>query len=137
MNSPSIDMPQTPAQLRSFGLLTGSIFAVLFGLLFPWLSERSIPLWPWIVMVVFWLPALLLPRLLQPVYSLWMKIGHVLGWINTRIILGLLFFLLFVPLGLLMRVLRQGHIQQMNNSTEASLRQPSHPRPRKHFERLF
>lgn len=137
MNLPSTDMIQTPSQLRSFGLLTGGIFAALFGLLFPWLGERAMPLWPWIVMAVFWLPALLIPQVLQPVYALWMKIGHVLGWINTRIILGLLFFLLIVPIGWLMRLLRQGRIQQINNATGESLRQPSHTRPRKHFERLF
>ena len=34
--------------LREFGIVTGGIVAVLFGLLFPWLLERSFPLWPWV-----------------------------------------------------------------------------------------
>lgn len=137
MHSPSTDTTLTPTALRHFGLLTGAIFACLFGLLLPWLGERAIPVWPWVVMAAFCVPALLYPRILQPVYSIWMKIGHILGWINTRIILGLLFFLLLVPVGLLMRILRQGRIQEINRANGNSLRQPSHKRPDNHFKRLF
>jgi hypothetical protein len=48
--------------------------------------------------------ALAWPRSLTHVYRLWMTVGEVLGWINTRIILGVLFYLLFTPLGLCMRL---------------------------------
>lgn len=125
------------AGLRHFGLLTGGIFAVLFGLLFPWLGERSTPVWPWILMGAFWILALLLPHVLQPVYAVWMKVGHVLGWINTRILLGVVYYLLIVPLGLLMRILKQGRIREMAAASGETLRQPSHPRSGNHFERLF
>jgi hypothetical protein len=48
--------------------------------------------------------ALAWPRSLTQVYRLWMSVGEVLGWINSRIILGALFYLLFTPLGLCMRL---------------------------------
>jgi hypothetical protein len=35
--------------LREFGLTTGGIVAGLFGLFFPWLLERPIPRWPWVI----------------------------------------------------------------------------------------
>lgn len=44
------------------------------------------------------------PFVLKPVYTLWMKLGLVLGWLNTRILLGLVFFLIFTPVGLLLRI---------------------------------
>ncbi len=74
-------------ELREFGFITGAIAAVLFGLLLPWLFDHELPRWPWIVAGILWVWALLLPTTLLPVYRGWIAIGHVLGWINTRIIL--------------------------------------------------
>ena len=86
-------------ELRQFGLVFASGIALIFGLFLPWLFEHPWPLWPWIVAGVFTVTALLLPQALRPVFWLWMKFGHVLGWINTRIILGITFLLLFITGG--------------------------------------
>ena len=89
--------------LREFGLLTGIILSVLFGLLLPWQRSYSLPLWPWIVSAILWFLALLAPAILNPIYTIWMRIGLVLSWINTRLILGIVFYVLIMPTGLLMR----------------------------------
>lgn len=91
--------------LRKFGLTTAAITAVLFGLFLPWLFSHDLPKWPWIIAGVLLIWALILPTTLKPIYQVWMKIGHVLGWINTRIILSILFYLLFMPIGFIMRLL--------------------------------
>jgi hypothetical protein len=78
----------TEKELREFGLITAAIAAGLFGLVLPWLKHHAIPYAPWIVAVVMLLLALLAPLALKPVYRIWIKIGDLLGWINTRIILG-------------------------------------------------
>lgn len=44
-------------------------------------------------------------KLLKPLYALWMKFALVLSWINTRIILFLMFYLIFTPLGLILKLL--------------------------------
>lgn len=44
------------------------------------------------------------PSLLKPVYRVWMWIGEGLGWINTRILLTLVFFLVVTPIGIVMRL---------------------------------
>ena len=93
------------AGLRKFGLTTGAIVVGLFGLLLPWLFSAALPLWPWYIALALWLPALAYPAALQPVYKGWMKIGAVLGFINTRIILGLFFYTILMPMGLAMRLL--------------------------------
>lgn len=123
-------------ELRTFGLMTGGIVAVLFGLLLPWLLSRALPLWPWVVAGVLGGLGLLLPAALGPVYRLWMKFGHVMGAINTRLILGLLFYAIFTPVGLAMRLFRW---DPMRHRTQAgdSYRVASHVRNPKHMEKPF
>ena len=106
------------AGLRKFGLTTGAIVAGLFGLLLPWLFSAPLPLWPWYIALALWLPALTYPTALDPVYKAWMKFGSVLGFINTRIILGLFFFVILMPMGLVMRLL--GKDPMRRKPTDAS-----------------
>lgn len=91
--------------LRNFGLLMGGVFAGVFGLLLPWWRDHPTSWWPWVLGAVFAVPALMWPAGLGPVYRLWMRFGHVLGWINTRIILAVVFYFLIAPIGVLYRLL--------------------------------
>jgi len=90
--------------LREFGLVTGGLFVGLFGLLLPWLFGFDWPLWPWIVAGVLSGLALLSPNGLRPIYHGWMFMALILGWINTRILLGIVFFLIITPMGSIMRL---------------------------------
>jgi hypothetical protein len=83
------DPSAQPQSLRKFGLITGAVIALLFGALLPWLHLHALPLWPWIAAAMLWACAVTFPRALRPIYQGWMKLGAVLGFINTRIILGL------------------------------------------------
>ena len=85
-------------------------------------------------MNLFWIKA---KHLLDPVYQLWIRFGDAIGWVNSRIILGVLFYLVIAPIGLLLRVLGKGRIRELEQTSGTSLRQPSHLRPNNHFERLF
>jgi Kef-type K+ transport system membrane component KefB len=89
--------------LRSFGVSTGAIVAVLFGLLLPWLFGRAFPVWPWVVFAVLAAWALLAPRSLRLVYRYWMKLGLLLSRVTTPIVLGVVFFLVVAPMGLIRR----------------------------------
>lgn len=42
---------------------------------------------------------------LKTLYSYWMKFAHALGWVNTRIILSIVYFLIFTPLALIFRLI--------------------------------
>jgi hypothetical protein len=94
----------TPKKLREFGFLTGAIFVLLFGLLLPLLKKRPLPLWPWGVALVLWPQAIFTPHTLDPFYKVWMKVGHALGWVNSRIILSIFFYLIVTPIGFFMRL---------------------------------
>lgn len=124
------------AELRAFGLLMGAMVGLVFGLLIPWLWGLAWPLWPWPVAAVFVLGALLVPRWLAPVHGLWLRIGHALGWLNTRLILGLVFFLIFVPVGLARRAFRDPLARRLDGGLE-SYRLPGRQPVKRNLERPF
>lgn len=122
--------------LRDFGLTTGAILVVLFGLLLPWLFDHALPVWPWIIAAVLAVWALAIPNTLRPVYRGWMAVGHVLGWVNTRIILGIMFYLIFLPTGLIMRILGKDPMAR-KFTADKSYRVLSSEHPRDQFERPY
>ncbi len=125
------------AELRKFGLVTGAIVIVLFGLILPWIFGYKWPVWPWILTGVLWIWALAIPGTLFFVYSSWLKFGHIAGWINTRIILGLMFFLVFFPAGILMRIFGNDPMVRKFDGTANSYRIVSKPIERDHVERPY
>lgn len=94
----------TKEELRKFGLITACLFIIFFGFLIPWIWSISWSIWPWIVAVTLFSLALIVPASLRSVYIVWMRFAGILGWINTRIILMVIFYLIFLPFGLIMRI---------------------------------
>ena len=124
--------------LRKFGLTTGAIIVVLFAFFFPWIFDMTtMPIWPWIVAGLIWVPALLIPRVLRPVYTTWMKIGHGIGWVNTRIILGVLFYVLILPMGLIMRLFGKDPMARKVDKSASSYRVKSVREPKDRLEKPF
>lgn len=123
--------------LRKFGFVFAGGLVLFFGLLLPWLFEKPWPVWPWIGAGLFAGTGLLLPGLLRPVYYLWMKLGHALGWINTRIILGLVFFVMFAPVALVLRVFGKDPLKRRLDDEAGSYRVQSEKLPRERMERPF
>jgi hypothetical protein len=127
----------SPQELRKFGITTGAIVAGLFGLVLPWLFNHVWPAWPWGVAAILWIWALALPATLEPVYHAWIKFGHVLGWINTRIILGVMFYTVFFLVGLFMKLLGNDPMSRKIDKSATSYRVPSRPHSKNHVERPF
>jgi Saxitoxin biosynthesis operon protein SxtJ len=88
---------------RKFGLTMAGV-AVVFALLLLYKQRMNGAMILGAVAVAFALLALLLPKLLEPLEAVWMGFAGILGAINTRIILGVFYFLIFVPLGFIMRL---------------------------------
>jgi len=123
--------------LREFGLVTGAIVAVLFGLFFPWLLESSIPAWPWVIAAVLGLWGLVAPDSLRPVYNGWMKLGLLLSKITTPIILGVIFYLVMLPIGLVMRLFGHDPMARNFDDQAESYRVSSRKIPRENVERPY
>lgn len=113
MSRPAAGIPELDRKgLRHFGLLMSGIVATLFGILLPFVFGRGWPLWPWVLATAFALPALLAPQGLRPVYRAWMRIGLLLNRIMTPLIMGILFFLVFTPVALLMKLIRRDALRR-------------------------
>ena len=124
--------------LRKFGVITGAIVVGLFGLLLPWLLGINWPLWPWYLAGALWVLAIVIPVALNPIYHVWMRFGLILGWINTRIILGLVFYILFTPYALILKVLGKDPMSRKLDASINSYRVPSNNHhAREHMGRPF
>ena len=93
--------------LREFGFLIGFIFPFLIGWILPLIGGHSFRTWTLFISVPSIILAFTKPILLLYPYRAWMKLGHILGWVNSHIILGLVFFIVLQPIALIMRIL--GH----------------------------
>jgi len=90
-------------QLREFGLLIGFGFPFLIGWIIPALAGHTFRIWTLWIALPSLITGLLKPGLLFYPYKWWMALGLALGWINSRIILGLVFFLVLQPIALIMK----------------------------------
>ena len=90
-----------------------------------------------VVAGVLIVPALLFPRSLRLLHRGWMAIGHVLGWINTRLILGIIFYALFTPIGFFMRLLGRDPMSRQFEPSADTYRVKRRQRPATDMERQF
>ncbi len=126
----------TNKQLRSFGLTVGGIFA-LIGL-WPTVYHAMNPRW-WAVAVAILLvfPAIVFPRSLFLVHKGWMAVGGVLGWINTRVILGIVFYIVVTPIGIVRRWLGKDPMGRQLRPELESYRLVRKPRPASHLTKQY
>ena len=90
---------------RSFGI----VFFVVFFLiaLYPLINNEDIRIWSLIISLIFLILGLINSRILNPLNKLWFKFGILLGKIVSPIIMGIIFFLVVTPTGLIMRLLQK------------------------------
>jgi len=88
---------------RSFGLLFFVVFLIVS--LWPLTHESSIRIWSVIISAVFLVLGLINSKLLTPLNVLWFKFGMILGAIISPIIMGIVFFLVVTPTGLILRIM--------------------------------
>ena len=101
---------------RSFGI----VFFIVFLLIafYPLTNQENIRIWSIIVSFIFLFLGLLNSKLLSPLNKLWFKFGIFLGKIISPIIMGIIFFLVVTPTGLLMRIFKKDLINlKFNNES--------------------
>ncbi len=125
-------------ELRKFGLIFGGLVIGLFGLLIPLLASGLFQkLWPWYLGGGVILLALVSPPMLKPLYLAWMKFGDVAGWVNTRIILFLLFFVVVFPVGLVMKIFGFDPLHRKAEPDAESYRVVRSATDKSHMERPY
>ena len=90
---------------KSFGI----VFFIVFILIsfWPLLNEENYRLWSIIVSFIFLILGLINSKLLTPLNILWFKFGLFLGKIVSPIVMGVIFYLVVTPIGILMRILKK------------------------------
>jgi Saxitoxin biosynthesis operon protein SxtJ len=123
-------------ELRRFGFIVGGIFGVIG--LWPWVVRGQAPR-PWVLglAVALILPALVAPRVLAPVQRVWTAAGEALGWVNTRIVLGVIFFGVVTPTGLVLRLAGRDPMRRGFDGEAATYRIARKTRPGAHMTRQF
>ena len=88
---------------RSFGLLFFIVFLAIS--LWPLKSQEDLRLWAFILALIFFVLGILNSKFLTPLNKLWMKFGIFLGSIISPFVMGVVFFMVVTPVGLIMRFL--------------------------------
>jgi hypothetical protein len=89
-------------QLKKFGFVMGSAFFVIYLLIIFKHKQGSSAILA--ISTVFFILAIISPVMLKPVYITWMSFASISGWINSRLILLIIYYLLMTPINLLMRL---------------------------------
>ena len=131
-------MPELSArELRRFGLTVGGAFAVL-GLI-SWARGHEIP--PMVLgtlAVALIVPGLLVPRALRPVQRRWMRAAMVIGDFNSRLILGVFYYLVMAPVGLVRRLFGDPLNRRLGDrATTVWVKRERAPVDRERYERQF
>ena len=102
---------------RSFGIVFFIVFLLIT--LYPLTYNGEIRIWSAIISLIFLVLGLLNSKILTPLNKLWFKFGIFLGKIISPIIMGIIFFLVVTPIGLLMRLLGKDLINLKYNNNKS------------------
>ena len=102
---------------RSFGIVFFIVFLLIA--LYPIINNENIRIWSLIISVIFIILGLLNSKILTPLNKLWFKLGIFLGKIVSPLIMGVIFFLVVTPLGLIMRMLGKDVLNLKQNKDKS------------------
>ena len=102
---------------RSFGI----VFFIFFFLIatYPLLNDDNIRIWSLIISLSFLILGLLNSKILEPLNKIWFKFGLLLGKIISPLVMGLIFFIVVTPIGLLMRLINKDLLNLKFNETKS------------------
>lgn len=115
-------LPDDQRSLRRFGIVVGLAVAVIGALLWylgkPYGNEIM-----YVGGFVLWLAGFV-PRILKPLHWLWMGLALVLGWVMTRVLLTLVFYLVITPFGLMRRLLGGSSMRNKSRDQKTTFWRP-------------
>lgn len=136
-------LDQGPSVMRKFGLVLGIVLFLLSAML-CFKHRNDTFLTPGIIS--FWvggglsfLLAFIAPSVLKPLNTVMVFLGMIIGWVMTRIILSFLFFLVFLPTGIVMRLIGRDSMNRKLNPGQDTywIKRPDVPFDPRQCRRLF
>jgi hypothetical protein len=123
-------------QLRSFGMIVASGFTVIA--LAPVILRGQGPrIWALTFAIGLAATALIFPPVLKPFFRVWMTIGEMLGWLNTRIILTVTYYSLLVPIGAILRLIGNDPMRRNFDRHAETYRITRSKRPPSHMHHQY
>ena len=99
---------------KSFGIVFFVVFLIIS--IWPLLDGNEIRYWSLIISVVFLVLGILNSKILTPLNKIWFKIGILLGNIISPMTMGIIFFLVVTPTGLIMKILGKDLLNLKKNT---------------------
>ena len=109
--------------LREFGIIVGLVLPIIIGWLIPILFGHAPRTWTLVIGLPTLILSILYPRVLKFPYKIWIKTGIILGWINSKIILGLVYFVILIPISLIMKFFKYDPLKKKISKEQISYRE--------------
>lgn len=127
----------SPRELRRFGF-TMAVPLTLLAAFGAWRGHTIFPILIGGLAVTLAGLGLVAPGSLHPFHRVWMKVADTLGWVNTRLLLGLVYYLVMTPIGLLMRLVGKDPLdRRLKDRPTYWVEKTPHPDPRGAMEWRF
>ena len=111
---------------RSFGIVFFAVFLIIA--IYPLINSGELRLWSLIISIVFLVLGLVNSKILNPLNKFWFKFGIFLGKIISPFVMGIIFFLVVTPIGLLMRLLNKDLLNLKFNNSHSYWIEKTEPR---------
>ena len=108
-----------------FVLLLAAVIGVVFGVIRPLIFGGGFARWPWIAAAVIAGAVLLAPATALLIHGAWMRFARVMQAVNTTLILGLVYALMIVPIGLVRRLFGAASVRNGIDHTLDTYRIPA------------
>ena len=101
---------------RSFGIVFFIVFLLIA--LYPLLKDNDLRIWSLVISFIFLILGLIKSKILTPLNRLWFKFGLLLGKFISPLIMGIIFFIVVTPIGIIMRLLKKDLLNLKYNKKE-------------------
>ncbi len=90
---------------RNFGIVFFVVFLIVS--FYPLINDENIRYWSLIISLIFLILGLIDSKILTPLNKIWFKFGILLGRIISPLVMGIIYYFVVTPIGLLMKILRK------------------------------
>tara|TARA_B100001142_G_C14334001_1_gene655188 strand:- start:722 stop:1132 length:411 start_codon:yes stop_codon:yes gene_type:complete len=104
-------------ELRSFGIIVGSILTIIAGILFY--KENPFCDMFFYFGAIFIFLGIFLYQILKPFYIIWMTFAVIIGWFMTRLILSILFYSIMLIIAIIAKIVGKDFLYLQSNNNES------------------
>ena len=109
----------TKKTLREFGFILGFGLPLIIGWLIPTLFGHPPRIWTLYIGFPILILSVSFPEFLELPYKIWMKIGFLLGWFNSKLILGAIFIFILLPISIIMKIVGHDPLLSISNKQKS------------------